>query len=89
MLYDPQEHGLWILAGLSPDPPEDMIQAKWSLWFRPDGGTLQEVELPWKASSLTNAEAVARLTVGEQPYVLLVEDGRLASRYVLVPVPGR
>jgi hypothetical protein len=66
-----------------------MIQAKWSLWFRPDGGTLQEVELPWKASSLANAEAVARLTVGEQPYVLLVEDGRLASRYVLVPVPSR
>ena len=89
MAYDPDERGLWILAGLSPDPPDGMVQAEWALWFLEDGGKLSCVALPAEAKNLTNAEAVARVSLGEpkQPYLLLVEDRPGSSRYLLFPVP--
>jgi len=91
MFYDPREHGLWILAGLSPDPPDDMVHARWALWFRHDDGTLGARELPKEAEALANAEAVTWVALGEtqQPHLLLVEDGPEVSRYVLFPVPGK
>ncbi len=91
MLYDPEERGLWIVSGLSADPPDGMVEARWALWFRQDDGTLKPVALPREAEALANAEAVTRISIGEarQPHLLLVEDGPTVSRYVLFPVPGR
>ncbi len=89
MCYDPEEHGLWLLAGLSPDPPDGMVQAKWFLWFLPDGGTPELRELPQETATFANAEAVARVSIGETPHLLLVEDGPEVSRYVLFPVPKK
>lgn len=91
MFYDPEELGLWIVAGLSPDPPDGIIEkANVTLWFRHDDGTLKKRDLPEEVKNgLTNVEAVTRGSIGEakQPHLLLVEDGSEVSRYVLFPVP--
>ena len=89
MFYDPEEHGLWILAGLSPDPPDDMVQAKWFLWFLPDGGTPEPRELPQETAAFANAEAVTRVSLDQTSHLLLVEDGPEVSQYVLFPVPNK
>ena len=91
MFYDLEEHGLWIVAGLSPDPPDGIVEkASVALWFRHDNGTLERRELPEEVKNgLANVEAVTRISVGaaKQPHLLLVEDGTQASKYVLFPVP--
>lgn len=94
MSYDPEEKGLWIVAGLSPDPPDGIVEkADSTLWFLHDDGTLKKIELPCEAKhGLGNIEAVTRGSIGEakQPHLLLVEDGpeaNNASKYVLFPVP--
>jgi hypothetical protein len=93
MSYDPEEKGLWIVAGLSPDPPDGIVEkANSALWFLHDNGTLNKIELPAEVKTgLANVEAVARVSIGEskQPHLLLVEDGLETSKYVLFPVPKR
>lgn len=93
LFYDPEEHGLWIVAGLSPDPPDGIVERSIAaLWFRHDDGTLTRSDLPEEVNkSLSNVEAVTRGSIGEEkePHLLLVEDGPTVSRYVLFPVPRR
>jgi hypothetical protein len=93
MSYDPEKRGHWIVAGLSPDPPDGIVeQALWTLWFRREDGTLTREELPAAVSNgLADVEAVTRGALGEpqRPYLLLVEDGPKVSRYALVPVSDR
>lgn len=88
MFYDPEKHGLWILAGLSPDLQDDMVEAKWELFFLHDNGTLEPRALPTETEDWANAEAVTLVPMSEpkRPHLLLVEDGPEVSRYVLFPV---
>jgi hypothetical protein len=91
MFYDPEEHGLWIVAGLSPAPPDGIVEkANVSLWFRHDNGSLEKRRLPEEVKKgLANVESVARSSIGaaKQPHLLLVEDGSEFSRYALFPIP--
>jgi Protein of unknown function (DUF3616) len=87
LFYDPKAHGLWILAGVSPDLPDGTVK-EWALWFRQDDGKLKPITpLPKESSTLINAEAVTRVSVGAKDYLLVVEDGAEASHYLLFPVP--
>lgn len=87
MFYDPKAHGLWIVAGVSPDLPDGTVK-EWALWFRQDDGKLKPITpLPKESSTLINAEAVTRVSVGPTDYLLIVEDGADASHYLLIPVP--
>jgi hypothetical protein len=87
MFYDSKAHGLWILAGVSPDLPDGTVK-EWALWFRQDDGKLKPITpLPKEASTLINAEAVTRVSVGAKDYLLVVEDGAEVSHYLLIPVP--
>ncbi|HEX5718756.1 MAG TPA: DUF3616 domain-containing protein [Thermoanaerobaculia bacterium] len=88
MFYDPEEKGFWILAGLSPDPEEAVEDTKRSLWLWRDNGALEPRTLPEEAQAFANAETVTRVSMGGQPYLLLVEDAKV-SRYLLFPVPRK
>jgi hypothetical protein len=89
MFYDPVAKGLWILAGVSRDVPDGTVK-EWALWFRRDGGSLKLITAPPQgASTMINAEAVTRISVGAPSAhrLLVVEDGAEVSHYVLFPVP--
>ena len=87
MFYDRDAHGLWIVAGVSPDLPDGQVK-EWALWFRQDDGKLKPITpLPKEASTLINAEAVTRVSIGPDDYLLVVEDGAETSHYLLIPVP--
>ena len=88
MFHDPEEKGFWILAGLSPDPEEAAADTKRSLWLWRDDGALEPRTLPEEAKAFANAETVTRVSLGGQPYLLLVEDAKV-SRYLLFPVPRK
>ncbi|MES1240445.1 MAG: hypothetical protein ABUT39_02395 [Acidobacteriota bacterium] len=88
MFYDPGAHGLWIVAGVSPDLPDGQVK-DWALWFRQDDGKLTQITtLPKeKTDTMINAEAVTRIEAGGASFLLVVEDGATVSHYLLFPVP--
>ena len=88
LFYDPKAHGLWILAGVSPDLPDGTVK-DWALWFRKDDGKLIQITtLPKeKTGTMINAEAVTRIDAGGASFLLVVEDGAETSHYLLFPVP--
>ena len=104
MCFDNQLNGYWILSGLSPDPNYE-VKDNWGLWFwdgtasgdgkQPDtyavGNSPSEVMVPLAARRhLDCPEAVCRIDIDGQSYLLLIADGGKASfsKYALIPTPN-
>jgi hypothetical protein len=85
MCCDPGRKGCWLISGLSADPNHP-VKSPWLLWFWDGTNPPQEARLPGPVD-LETPEAVCPLDLDGRPYLLLIEDGKPASRYVLTPAP--
>ncbi len=81
--------GLWILAGLAMDPNHAIGAPPWDVWYlaKPDEQPAR-VSLPTRGG-LEFPEAICRLELDGEPYLLLVEDTPEKSGYLLLPCPKR
>lgn len=83
------KRGLWILAGLAMDPNHAIGAPPWDVWYlaKPDEQP-KRVSLPTRGA-LEFPEAICRLELDGEPYLLLVEDSSEKSGYLLLPCPKR
>lgn len=85
MAYDPARKGWWLLSGLSA-APNHPVTSPWGLWFWDGRGAPASITVPGE-TGLQAPEAVCRLDLPEGPRLLLLEGGKPASRFALLPVP--
>ena len=83
MCYDPDRKATWLLSGLSAEPTHS-VKSPWALWLWDEKAAPQEVRLP-EGVDLESPEAVCRLDIEGRPTLLLIDGGKPASRYVLLP----
>lgn len=85
LCWDGNREGFWILSGLSSDPNHPVPGAPWNLWFWRREHEPEKVDPPG-AGWLTSPEAICLLELDGTSYLLLAEDRKPASPYLLLPV---
>ena len=85
MAYDPRLKATWIVSGLSAEPGHP-VTSPWRLWLWKGEGAPQPAKLP-AGLALEQPETVTPVELDGLPFLLLIDPGRTASEYALIPTP--